>query len=114
MSTVKVTVTLGSDELAQVRALVREGQVANVSAFVQHAVRRSLDDVAGWAGVLAAALEGTGGPLTPAEIEWADEVLAGAHLPDPGGSGSVPHPGSSSAPSTVESGSSPESGRGVA
>jgi Arc/MetJ-type ribon-helix-helix transcriptional regulator len=83
MSTVKVTVTLGSDELAQVRALVKEGQVANVSAFVQHAVRRSLNDVAGWAGVLAEALEGTGGPLTPEEIQWADDVLAGAHLPDP-------------------------------
>jgi Arc/MetJ-type ribon-helix-helix transcriptional regulator len=77
MSTVKVTVTLGSDELAQVRALVQQGTVANVSAFVQHAVRRSLNDVAGWAGVLAEALEGTGGPLTPEEVQWADEVLAG-------------------------------------
>jgi Arc/MetJ-type ribon-helix-helix transcriptional regulator len=77
MSTVKVTVTLGSDELARVRALVEEGKVANVSVFVQHAVRRSLDDVAGWAGVLAQALEGTGGPLTPEEVQWADEALAG-------------------------------------
>jgi hypothetical protein len=56
---------------------VEEGKVANVSVFVQHAVRRSLDDVAGWAGVLAQALEGTGGPLTPEEVQWADEVLAG-------------------------------------
>jgi Arc/MetJ-type ribon-helix-helix transcriptional regulator len=77
VSTVKVTVTLGSEELAEVRALVQEGRVANVSAFVQHAVRRSLNDVAGWAGVLAEALEGTGGPLTPEEVQWADEVLAG-------------------------------------
>jgi Arc/MetJ-type ribon-helix-helix transcriptional regulator len=77
VSTVKVTVTLGSEELAQVRALVQEGRVANVSAFVQHAVRRSLNDVAGWAGVLAEALEGTGGPLTAEEVQWADEVLAG-------------------------------------
>ncbi len=80
MSTVKVTVTLGRDELAQVRALVQEGRVANVSAFVQHAVRRSLNDVAGWAGVLAEALEGTGGPLTPQEVQWADEVLAGGGI----------------------------------
>ena len=77
MSTVKVTVTLSSDDLAQVRTLVQEGRVANVSAFVQHAVRRSLNDVAGWASVLAEALEGTGGPLTPEEVQWADEVLAG-------------------------------------
>jgi Arc/MetJ-type ribon-helix-helix transcriptional regulator len=88
VSTVKVTVTLGSDELAQVRALVEEGQVANVSAFVQQAVRRSLNDVAGWAGVLAEALEGTGGPLTPEEIEWADEVLAAGQIPGPGAPGS--------------------------
>jgi len=92
MSTVKVTVTLGSEELAQVRALVREGQVANVSAFVQHAVRRSLNDVAGWAGVLAEALEGTGGPLTPEEVQWADEVLAGAPLPGPGSAEPVERP----------------------
>ena len=77
MSTVKVTVTLSSDDLAQVRTLVQEGRVANVSAFVQHAVRRSLNDVAGWASVLAEALGGTGGPLTPEEVQWADEVLAG-------------------------------------
>lgn len=77
MSTVKVTVTLSSDDLAQVRALVQEGRVANVSAFVQHAVHRSLNDVTGWASVLAEALEGTGGPLTPQEVQWADEVLAG-------------------------------------
>jgi Arc/MetJ-type ribon-helix-helix transcriptional regulator len=86
MSTVKVTITLGADELARIRALVEQGQVANVSVFVQHAVRRSLDDVAGWAGVLAAALEGTGGPLTPEEVQWADEVLAGGGEPfDPKG-----------------------------
>lgn len=51
--------------------------MASVSAFVQHAVRSSLNDVAGWAGVLAEALEGTGGPLTPEEVQWADDVLAG-------------------------------------
>ena len=76
MSTVKVTVTLGSEELAQVRALVEKGQVANVSAFVQHAVRQSLDDVAGWVAELEEALEATGGPMTPEEIAWADTVLA--------------------------------------
>lgn len=32
-------------------------------------------------GVLAAALEGTGGPLTPEEIRSADDVLAGGGEP---------------------------------
>jgi len=85
MSTVKVTVTLGQNELAQIRALVDEGRVGSISGFVQHAVRQSLTDVAGWAGTLAEALEGTGGPLTPEEIAWADDVLAGGDgglLPD--------------------------------
>jgi Arc/MetJ-type ribon-helix-helix transcriptional regulator len=81
MPTVKVTVTMGDEEFAEIRALVESGQAASVSNFVQHAVRRSLDDVAGWAGVLAEALEGTGGPLTPEEIQWADEVLAGGGTP---------------------------------
>jgi Arc/MetJ-type ribon-helix-helix transcriptional regulator len=77
VSTVKVTITLGSGELVEVRRLVELGQAASVSAFVQNAVRSSLQDVAGWAGMLAEALEGTGGPLTPEEIAWADEALAG-------------------------------------
>src|SRR4051812_31021821 len=98
MSTIKVTITLGTEEFARVRELVDQQQVANVSAFVQQAVRRSLDDVAGWAGVLAEALAGTGGgpapreggwealagtggALTPEEVEWADEVLAGGGQP---------------------------------
>ena len=76
MSTVKVTVTLGEEELAQVRALVKKGQVANVSAFVQHAVRQSLDDAASLAEDLAEALEATGGPRTPEEIAWAKKVIA--------------------------------------
>jgi hypothetical protein len=48
-----------------------------VSDFVQQAVRGSLNDVAGWAAVLAEALEDTGGPLTAEEVQWADDVLGG-------------------------------------
>lgn len=79
MGTVKVTVTLPEEQLAAIRDLVAEGRAPNVSAFVQHAVGVSLNDVAGWAHTLAEALEETGGPLTEEEREWADDVLAGGH-----------------------------------
>lgn len=110
MSTIKVTVTLGVEELAQVRALVEKGKVANVSAFVQHAVRQSLDDAAGWAAELAEALEKTGGPMTPEETAWADAVLTGDYTtetvpPWPRSPHRVVLP-----PETAELGSAPEVG----
>lgn len=77
MATTKVTVTLPTDQLALVRALVDAGAATSVSGFVQHAVAVSLDDVAGWGAALDAALDATGGPLTAAETAWADSVLDG-------------------------------------
>ena len=78
MATKKVTVTLDANQLAAIRSLVEAGSTKNVSAFVQHAVAVSLNDVAGWGALLAAALEQTGGPLTKAERGWADSVLLAA------------------------------------
>lgn len=75
MATKKVTVTLDAEQLMAIRALVEAGSTSSVSAFVQHAVAVSLNDVAGWDALLAAALEKTGGPLTRAERTWADDVL---------------------------------------
>jgi Arc/MetJ-type ribon-helix-helix transcriptional regulator len=75
MATKKVTVTLEEDQLIAIRALVESGSTSSVSAFVQHAVAVSLNDVAGWGALLASALDQTGGPLTRAERTWADEVL---------------------------------------
>ena len=75
MATQKVTVTLGADQVASVKALVEAGDAPSVSAFVQGAVGAALDDAAAWGRVLADALEQSGGPLTSAEREWADEVL---------------------------------------
>jgi Arc/MetJ-type ribon-helix-helix transcriptional regulator len=75
MATKKVTVTLQAEQLTAIRALVAARSTSSVSAFVQHAVAVSLNDVAGWGALLAAALEKTGGPLTRAERSWADEVL---------------------------------------
>jgi Arc/MetJ-type ribon-helix-helix transcriptional regulator len=75
MATKKVTVTLEEDQLIAIRALVEARSSSSVSAFVQHAVAVSLNDVAGWGALLASALDQTGGPLTRAERTWADGVL---------------------------------------
>jgi hypothetical protein len=75
MATKKVTVTLEAEQLAAIRALVAAHSTKSVSAFVQHAVAVSLNDVAGWGALLASALDQTGGPLTRAERTWADDVL---------------------------------------
>lgn len=76
MATKKVTVTLPVEQLDEIRALVDAGQTSSVSGFVQHAVGVALDDVSGWAAMLAGALDETGGPLTDEEREWADSVLS--------------------------------------
>jgi Arc/MetJ-type ribon-helix-helix transcriptional regulator len=83
MATRKVTVTLEEAQVAQIRALVEAGTAASVSGFVQHAVTVSLDDVAGWGALLAAALRSTGGPLTDDERAWADAILAAGDVAGP-------------------------------
>jgi Arc/MetJ-type ribon-helix-helix transcriptional regulator len=74
-STRKVTITLPVTALEAIRRLVAEGKADNVSSFVQHAVRQSLDDVTSWGAMLAEALAQTGGPLTDEERSWASRVL---------------------------------------
>lgn len=75
MATKKITITLDEDQVARIRGLVESGNAQSVSGFVQHAVRVSLDDVAGWGAILAEALAQTGGHLTADEREWADRIL---------------------------------------
>ncbi|HEX7740629.1 MAG TPA: hypothetical protein VF426_13375 [Marmoricola sp.] len=74
----KVTVTLPRAAVEAIKVLVADGKADTVSGFVQHAVQISLDDVAGWDAMLAAALEETGGPMTADERAWADEALGRA------------------------------------
>lgn len=81
MATKKVTVTLAETDVERIRRLVEAGSAANVSAFVQHAVSVSLDDIAGWGALLAEALRETGGPLTDDERAWADGLLGTARRP---------------------------------
>ncbi|MDX2149918.1 MAG: hypothetical protein SFV54_04230 [Bryobacteraceae bacterium] len=75
MATAKVTITVDTAQLAEIRALVNAGQAASISGFVQHAIRTALHDAQGWRELLDAALESTGGPLTPSEKAWADSIL---------------------------------------
>ncbi len=76
MATVKITITLQEDQMEEIRALVSAGRSANVSAFVQHAVRVALFDEAGWRQMLDDALQQTGGPLTQKERDQADRILS--------------------------------------
>ncbi len=76
MAMQKITITLGDPQVKEIRALVAAGQAANVSAFVQHAVRVALHDAAGWKEMLGDALRQTGGPLTKNERAWADSLLS--------------------------------------
>ena len=76
MATTKVTVTLDTDQLSQIRELVDAGKSANVSAFVKHAVNVALQDVAGWQEMLKDALDQTGGPLTDKEEAWLDSIFS--------------------------------------
>ena len=71
----KVTVTLPTSAVEAIRELVVTGKADSVSGFVQHAVQVSLDDVAGWGAMLAAALAETGGELTADERAWAANAL---------------------------------------
>lgn len=77
-TTMKVTVTLPVESVEAIRRLVADGNADSVSGFVQHAVRVSLDDVAGWGALLGQSLLDSGGAMTSEEQQWADQVLGGA------------------------------------
>lgn len=82
MATRKITITLPEEQLNRIKDLVSAGHAASVSGFVQCAVATAVDDVAGWGAFLARILEESGGPLSPEETDWADEVLAGSSPAD--------------------------------
>jgi Arc/MetJ-type ribon-helix-helix transcriptional regulator len=75
MATIKLTITMDDDQFANVKRLVAAGQASSVSGFVRKAVETALHDEAGWEQMLNEALHASGGPLTNAERDWADEVL---------------------------------------
>ncbi|CAN5549993.1 hypothetical protein BH10ACT2_BH10ACT2_13400 [soil metagenome] len=80
MATKKITITLPEEQVDLMRDLVSVGRADSISGFVQGAIDCALNDVELWGLELAAALEATGGPLTTAEIAWADKVLGIAEV----------------------------------
>ena len=76
VATTKITITLPSDQVEEVRALAAAGEISSVSAFVKQAVDMALHDAAGWRQMLKDALDQTGGPLTKKERAWADALLS--------------------------------------
>ena len=75
MATTKITVTLPDDQLNAIRERVASGRVASVSAFLKHAVKISLEEDEDFLRMLDESLEKTGGPMTEAEIAWADSII---------------------------------------
>jgi Arc/MetJ-type ribon-helix-helix transcriptional regulator len=74
MTSAKVAISLPRDLLAQVRAAVKRGEAASLSAYVSKALEEKIDDTDGLK-FLDEMLEKTGGPMTEAEERWVDEVL---------------------------------------
>jgi Arc/MetJ-type ribon-helix-helix transcriptional regulator len=75
--TQKVTVTLPIDQVAAIRDLVRDGSTASVSGFVTAAVALALEDRLAFEELLDEGLQKTGGPMTPQEKRWADQIIRG-------------------------------------
>lgn len=75
MATLKITITLGEDQVEDIRRLVEAKRADSVSGFVKHAVDVALNDAAGWKRMLDEAIEHTGGPPTAEERAWVDSVL---------------------------------------
>jgi len=75
MATTKITITLPDHQLAEIRKRVKGRKSESVSGFIQHAVRRSLDNEAEFLAMLEQGLNETGGPLTPKERAWARKML---------------------------------------
>jgi Arc/MetJ-type ribon-helix-helix transcriptional regulator len=76
MATAKITITLLGRQLEAIRKRVSAQESPSVSAFVRHAVQKSLENAAEFQVMLDEALEATGGPLTPKERAWARRMLA--------------------------------------
>ena len=73
----RLAVTVDSDTVDQVKAMVAQGGASSVSAYVEHSVRCQLAADADFDVLLATMLNETGGPLTSDERAAARRVLSG-------------------------------------
>jgi Arc/MetJ-type ribon-helix-helix transcriptional regulator len=75
MATTKITITLPDHQLAEIRKRVKRRKSESVSGFIQHAVKKSLDNDAEFRAMIDEMLQETGGPVTPKERAWARKML---------------------------------------
>lgn len=74
MTSAKIAISLPKAVLASARAAVKRGEAPSLSAYVSRLIEEKTSE-ADLMKMLEEMLEETGGPLTPAEIAWADGVL---------------------------------------
>jgi antitoxin ParD1/3/4 len=74
MTKVKIAVSLPAELVDKAKRAVADGRADSVSAYVADALAEKRDRE-GLELLLDQMLEETGGPATPEEIAWADEVL---------------------------------------
>jgi len=75
MATTKITITLPDDQLKEIRKRVATRKSTSISGFIQHAVRKSLENEALFRAMIDEGLAATGGPPTAKERAWARRML---------------------------------------
>jgi Arc/MetJ-type ribon-helix-helix transcriptional regulator len=76
MASKKITITLPDRQIAEIEKRIAAQDSPNVSAFIQQAVQRSLENAAEFRAIVGEALQKSGGPLKPKERAWARRMLA--------------------------------------
>lgn len=76
-ATTKITITLPDRQLEEIRKRVAAQDSPTVSAFIQQALQRSLENAAEFRAMVAEALKETGGPPSPKECAWVRRMLSG-------------------------------------
>ena len=74
--TLPLVITLPDDQFKAIRERVAARESASVSGYIRQAVQKSLDNAAVFRAIVDAALNETGGPLTPKERAWARRMLS--------------------------------------
>jgi len=73
----KITITVDQDVLASVKAGVHDGQAANVSAYIEHAIVGQLTAEAELDAMITDLLSASGGAPTKKERAEAQRLLSG-------------------------------------
>jgi Arc/MetJ-type ribon-helix-helix transcriptional regulator len=76
MATVKITITLPEEQIAEIRRRVADRESESVSGFVQRSISRTLQNSAEFSAMIDQSLMESGGPLTAKERAWARKMLA--------------------------------------